>query len=845
MQYTPEGNNTGTHELTQNYYQHIRQQYGEQIATVMKEYSKEGEKLCSTLASRNFLLTCRNYTIIPSFIKNSTTNTKVIITTLNQGININYYNRIEKFFHQKLLNLLISTKCKHVKQLNETQLAKKSFIEAVISLNDSQLFLTSQKTANNKRILNLSQENEKKILKLKTNLFTELGMDLNSNAFENRTQIQFPKETEWLLSLGEKFALPFQHTDFPMLQMIADGEHAIQHISDHEKQNLVRTNFISHIGKHINTRKTKDQKEKVLLTIFNNTKKFLNEHKDILVISADKGNKTVVLKKQEYLEKMKDLVNTRDTYRIIRRDPTTTLQTKNNNLVQQLRNYEHINDIQKYKMTTHNSIFPRMYGHPKIHKENCPMRPIVSTINSPCYYLSQYIGDILKNLTLQSEYNIKNSKQFIDKIINLNITDQDILTSFDAKSLFTSIPITLTLKIIDEKWHKLTNFTTIPKEMFIRLLKFCIIECNYFSLNNQLYRQIAGLPMGSPLAPILADIVMEELLDNTLKPDNNIKLVTKYVDDLFCVVPKTRINSTLEKLNSWHPNLQFTAEIEKDQKIPYLDVLVIRDHNRLITDWYRKDISSSRIINFLSTHPPQQIINTAKNLISKILDISHIKFHPQNINKIKDILKQNNFPIHQINTLVQQYFKQKNSTQNRLKTVETNKQYFSTQYVPNLTNKLQRLITDHDNKILLASRISNNLKNKNCFSHTKDKIPTLNKSNVVYKISCSGNADNPCNLNYVGTTKSYLKTRLLAHKSDHKLKNVNATALSQHCCKTGHILDTKHTKILHIEKNYKKRLILESLHINQTKNTMNFKTDTNNIDQYKGVIGTAKEKWRS
>jgi hypothetical protein len=35
---------------------------------------------------------------------------------------------------------------------------------------------------------------------------------------------------------------------------------------------------------------------------------------------------------------------------------------------------------------------PRLYGLPKIHKEECPLRPIVSTMGSPTYNLAKYLA---------------------------------------------------------------------------------------------------------------------------------------------------------------------------------------------------------------------------------------------------------------------------------------------------------------------------------------------------------------------------------------------------------------------------------------------------------------------
>ncbi|XP_067648054.1 uncharacterized protein, partial [Eurosta solidaginis] len=51
---------------------------------------------------------------------------------------------------------------------------------------------------------------------------------------------------------------------------------------------------------------------------------------------------------------------------------------------------------------------PRIYGLPKLHKEGIPLRPICSSTGSPAHSLCKYVADILKNITANSEYNIKN-----------------------------------------------------------------------------------------------------------------------------------------------------------------------------------------------------------------------------------------------------------------------------------------------------------------------------------------------------------------------------------------------------------------------------------------------------
>ena len=137
--------------------------------------------------------------------------------------------------------------------------------------------------------------------------------------------------------------------------------------------------------------------------------------------------------------------------------------------------------------------------------------------------------------------------------------------------------------------------------------------------------------MGSPASPIIADIVMEELLDATMgKMMTKPKILIKYVDDLFCIVKKTEIDNTLNVLNSYDRNVQFTHESEEQGKLAYLDALIIRQGNELILDWYQKLTASGRLINYYSKHPRRIKINTAVNFIKRVHSISDERFQQKN-----------------------------------------------------------------------------------------------------------------------------------------------------------------------------------------------------------------------
>ncbi|XP_046869398.1 uncharacterized protein LOC124462049 [Drosophila willistoni] len=493
--------------------------------------------------------------------------------------------------------------------------------------------------------------------------FALLNNNRTDDWFVNETELEFPPDIKSLLSKGPKFALPIEHEKLPLIKYIADGEEIVQTIKEKEKQEAARTAFSLMVKEH-RAMKYINATDRAILNTTQRTYKFLKQHDDILILTSDKGNKTVAMKKIDYDHRMMDILSDLNTYRILRKDPTTRLQTKNNNLVDKLHKMGVISKIEKNRMTTTTAISPRIYGLPKIHKEGTPLRPICSSIGSPSYGLCKYIIQILRNITLDSKYNIKNTTEFKQRINNTYICNDEQLISFDVVSLFPSIPTDLALDTIRKKWTKIQEYTKIPKALFMEIVKFCIQENRYFTYKDQTFIQLKGMPMGSPASPVIADIVMENLLDTTMdKLTRPPRLLTKYVDDIFSIIHQDDIDKTLDTLNSFDRNIKFTMELEDNGKLAYLDSLVIRRGNELKLKWYRKPTASGRIINFNSKHPKTMIINTARSCIQRMLNISDKIYHKETKMEIINILKDNDFPDNVIRTL----FKKHKSTIDKTK----------------------------------------------------------------------------------------------------------------------------------------------------------------------------------
>ncbi|XP_073835821.1 uncharacterized protein [Musca autumnalis] len=378
-------------------YKKIKENYNKTTQRITKQYSTCNKSMASLKASTSFLIKCKKVGIIPHFISNSTSNIYNIFK-INKEIPPNIKRILDKHvyhFHNKILNLLIQQKHNTTHKTRVRQ--EKLQAQITELLQEGVVVSTRSQTCNNNK-------------------------------------------------------------NIPLFDVIAEGEDCIKTNDDKEQQETARTQLVSIIDEHMKnkTTTTLHARDKQILSTVGRCRSFLKENDDIIIVNADKGGKIVAMYKKEYQTKMATIVEDMCTYRRLKRDPPNILQNKNNLLVEKLFKLGIINEAEKYKLTNKTSTAPRLYGLPKIHKDGNPLRPICSTINSPANGLCKYVVDILKNLTVDSIYNVKDAKDFKTKIENIKINPDEVLISFDVVSLFPSIPVNLALNTIEDKWDTIT-----------------------------------------------------------------------------------------------------------------------------------------------------------------------------------------------------------------------------------------------------------------------------------------------------------------------------------------------------------------------------------------------------
>jgi len=135
---------------------------------------------------------------------------------------------------------------------------------------------------------------------------------------------------------------------------------------------------------------------------------------------------------------------------------------------------KYINEITYRSLNCNDGLLPRAYGLLKVHKPDCPYRIIVSSLDSPLYNLATFLHKILiKNIPVTDSH-LNNSFDLVQKLKDIQVDDDYILISLDVVSLFTNIPIDLTIGSVSKRRQLLDKQCNIPKNEFVGAVRFVL-----------------------------------------------------------------------------------------------------------------------------------------------------------------------------------------------------------------------------------------------------------------------------------------------------------------------------------------------------------------------------------
>lgn len=547
----------------------------------------------------------------------------------------------------------------------------------------------------------------------------------------NTTRLDIPPDILMVLSWGPKFIFPTEV--FKEIQKIPRLENMIRN----RFSPLMTNEAMKHISNII--WKKKKMKETTATTAWLNflrmrTTTFFVRHPETLVVNSDKGKHVVIMYETEYERKMLGMLSDGTTYQRTEDQRDHNIK-RNLELINRLTEVGLIRKDQRYKYLDLTTTTSRIYGLPKIHKTGTPLRPITSTCNAPGSALAGLMACELMPFFNDADVHLRDSTQAKQVLDDVMLEEDEILVSFDVVSMFTNMPLELAKDTIAKKWREIKIMLNIDLELLMEILDFLLIDCAIFTYKDVVYRQIRGLAMGSPLSPLLARVIMSDLISTqvprlTLRP----RLLRVYVDDTIGIIKKWMTREMMEVLNSYHPDVQFTIELENEEgKINFLDITLQRQAERIVTNWYKKPFASDRLINYLSGHERQTILATATAHIKTVITLSDATYFSTNKTMIENRLRLNNFPETVIMTLMNQHYTLMRP--NRSSRAKGHTEYIATPSIHGMNNNLKHALQQFKpdaNMVMIPDR-----DNSRICSKTKDDINIGEETNVMITTKCS------------------------------------------------------------------------------------------------------------
>lgn len=543
----------------------------------------------------------------------------------------------------------------------------------------------------------------------------------------------------------------------------------------------------------------------------------LRKNKDIVISASDKGKVTVILDKEDYTSKLENIILS-DDYEILKKDPTSKLDTLIRKIATKTKKRN--NDTKLYyKLVGNGSRLPSIFGNVKVHKVGLPLRVIISSCGTITENAANYVKGIL-NYYVENWKNSHITRGIWElkkeqRSLELELQDDYVLASIDVINMFSNVSTDKAMEIIKNLVDKETGFETrsgMEKSDFLELLSI-LLNNSYFIYEGEFYRQVNGLPMGSGISPVIADLVMLDLEIKMMELDraSDLAFYRRFRDDSF-IIWRGGIGKLLEFIEDIndldvHQRLKFTAELGNEEGIAFLDAKIKIADKKLVFSVYNKPYSANVIMNFNS----YQDISVKRSIIAgEVTRYVRISDNlEEDLDKLRQKFRDNDYPSNVVEQVMASTIKK--LKRNKPKDGE-NKIWLPVNYPGQKRAKALRKIS-RKFKFNLAFKRNRTL--GNIFSSTY-KYNTRTNKGVVYAIPCS------CKAVYIGETGKELVSRIKQHKYAVKVIDIN-NGPAVHCqeCK-GEILWEK-AETLGYESKWYNRKIKESLWIQKIKPSMNLK----------------------
>ena len=248
------------------------------------------------------------------------------------------------------------------------------------------------------------------------------------------------------------------------------------------------------------------------------------------------------------------------------------------------------------------------YMLPKLHKDPVKGRPIVASRAWVFTPLSQWLAFHLNKVLTTCDTVLPSTASIVTTLRSYaDPLDGDVyLVTADASDMYNNIPVDQAILAVGALLLR-RNFSPQLVTAITAGLEL-VLNNNFFTFDGDTYRQTAGIAMGTPCAPPLAQLFvagLEEAARASLGQQWP-ALYVRYIDDGFAIFNghRSQLDSFLAALQAMHPNLRWTFTVSK-RAVAFLDLSIwVGRDGRLGYSVHTKALNAFQYIPFSSFHDP-------------------------------------------------------------------------------------------------------------------------------------------------------------------------------------------------------------------------------------------------
>jgi len=179
----------------------------------------------------------------------------------------------------------------------------------------------------------------------------------------------------------------------------------------------------------------------------------------------------------------------------------------------------------------------------------------------------------------------------------------------------------------------------------MNLLEF-VLKNSFFTYEQENYQQTYDCAIGSSVSATIANLVMEYIEERAISTATHPpRWWYRYLEDSHSGLKKDYMQEVHDHLNSVNPNIQFTKEVEKDNRFSFATSTTIVC-GRIPVSVYRKPTRTKKYLDYNSHHLSQHKRSAFNTLLHRAQEIpSTNEDRSRDRRHVIQVLRDNKYPL--------------------------------------------------------------------------------------------------------------------------------------------------------------------------------------------------------